>query len=262
LQTKHLRSWRSFEEQLNNLQGVSVFDGLPGTNYLFRGQSNADWDLITTLERHYPDWTWRRYLRAVRSVAPTIETMTNRHWDLPPYAETTEWGSSFDDGLQMIPGYDFWVYLRHHGFPSPLLDWSRSPYVAAFFAFRYPSAKRVSIFCYQETPTGGKSSGSNRPVIHTHGPFVRSHPRHVLQQGEYTTCSTLEGGQWQYTKHSDVFALNDPDQDRLWKFTLPATERAAVLKHLNKYNLNAYSLFATEEALLETLALDHMARDL
>jgi hypothetical protein len=31
--------------------------------------------------------------------------------------------------------YDFMTRLRHHGFPSPLLDWPQSPYTAAFFAF-------------------------------------------------------------------------------------------------------------------------------
>jgi hypothetical protein len=43
-------------------------------------------------------------------------------------------------------------------------------------------------------------------------------------------------------------------QDLLWKFNLSANERTKVLHSLDIYNLNSYSLFGTEESLMETMA--------
>lgn len=39
-----------------------------------------------------------------------------------------------------------------------------------------------------------------------------------------------------------------------WKFTIPVTERMRVLAVLDEHNLNAFSLFGSEESLMETLA--------
>jgi len=36
---------------------------------------------------------------------------------------------------------------------------------------------------------------------------------------------------------------------------MPASEQVYVLKQLEEYNLNAYSLFGSEESLMETLAI-------
>jgi FRG domain len=258
VETKDLARWQDFEREVEilNHRGNDVL-GTRKARLLFRGQADSSWPLSTTLERRAgTSWKWQTYLRLARVTLPQVQPMTEREWQLPEHAATEPWGSSYDDTLKSIPAYDYWIYLRHHGFPSPLFDWSRSPYVAAFFAFRVDCrAERVAIYCYQQYVTGGKVSSSNKPSIQVHGPYVNTHRRHILQQCEYTTCSVFNDNAWSYAKHSDVFAEGEPEQDLLWKFTLPASERLGVLKRLNDFNLNAFSLFPTEDALLETVAL-------
>ena len=83
---------------------------------------------------------------------------------------------------------------------------------------------------------------------------MATHRRHFLQQSDYTLCVIFRNF-WCFANHEDVFGRDDTRQDLLWKFNIPWTERLKVLSLLDAYNLNAFSLFDSEEALKETMAL-------
>jgi FRG domain len=265
-----LDTWQEFKQAVNKLR--SDYERLRTTHSVslptFRGQASSTWRLETTLERaHHPTMKIGDYGALMAKIAPEICTNTNRRFEVPGPIEWEYWLKKIDDEQYFapgsLPGYEFMVYLRHQGFPSPLLDWTDSEFVAAYFAFADTKSDekdaRVAIYAYMEYGGSYKVGSVRMPAISGMGPYVMSHPRHFTQQARYTYCKKLdEGGSWTYVPHSLVFE-SDPKslvdaQDVLIQYTLPASERDVVLRELMRFNLTAYSLFATEEALMKTMA--------
>ena len=251
--------WQKFEQWLGELR--RCVGQKAASRLLFRGQENSEWPVETILERNgHRKMYFADYYRLITGMGPAVHAFTGV--SSPTYDPNLPKGFSgvesfFEpDRFPSGPHYDYMAYLRHHGFPSPLLDWSRSPYVAAFFAFRYanPQHEKRSIYAYCESLTGCKGGAVGEHRIRTLGPYVRTHPRHFLQQSVYTVCESLGvNDNWQYDSHQEVFENARPGQDFVWKFDIPSTVRVKVLRLLDEFNLNAYSLFDSEESLLETL---------
>lgn len=225
------------------------------TPVLFRGHDDASYKLKTSLER-YSDkrYSPKEYWNVMRAIRPTLETCTGKTWDFSTKYNRTD---KVPQAPQASQEYEFMVYLRHHGFPSPLLDWTRSFYIAAFFAFQSAQVNKepnVSIYSFDEYPRGHKGGSSNEATIVGHGSTITTHKRHFSQQAQYTLCYKPVEGEYFYCSHEEAFARKNDEQDILNKFIIPKTERPKVLEKLNMMNINAYSLFGSEERLLETLA--------
>jgi hypothetical protein len=232
---------------------------------LFRGLGSSDWKLETTLERSYPmercDSTQGllEYYRKILAVRPSIETFTGKLWPIPDLMEFKTSLSPgdflFDDLLRKHSGvYEYLIFLRHHGFPSPLLDWTASPYVAAFFAFdeMARTATHVSIYALlQDTIT---SYSNHRPNVRVLGPYVRSHPRHMLQHSRYSVCLQVQDEEFFFVPHEDALTKAVGAEGELIKFKLPGAERTAALRHLDLMNINPFALFSSDDSLIRTTA--------
>jgi hypothetical protein len=261
-----LPNWEAFTAELQKIRN-DLNENASGEppELLFRGQSDSAWPLTTTLERaDCEGMSFAEYYRlTVHRVRPTVEALTGATWDVPDYDTAMEQVFRSDRDLffsrrfPSVSFYRYMVYLRHHGFPSPLLDWTSSMHVAAFFAFRATGkAETRSIYVYCERPIGIKGGALGEPAMRPIGKYVRTHARHFRQQSDYTICAAFDENfsGWRFHPHDKVF-WNRGRQDYVWKFDLPSTERTAILKSLDQYNLNAFSLFDSPETLLETMWL-------
>lgn len=108
-----VRSWSHF---------VDVIEGWSGfRNWAFRGQGDAAWALRSALSRHIEVSgvcadAWPGQEQRIRRI---FERKAHLHLVDPPKADELEW----------------LALMQHHGAPTRLLDFTWSPYVAAFFAF-------------------------------------------------------------------------------------------------------------------------------
>ena len=269
MQEIDVKHWCDFDAEIQRLGAQrEAKTGRSLKAPLFRGLGNSEWGLQTTLERSYPQeridetLSFRKYYWKADAAKPAVETLTGEKWDaVPDFVHLDRWLKEgkhhwLNRFLNEQPAiYEYLVYLRHHGFPSPLLDWTASPYVAALFAFDAvcEGTEEVCIYEFLQDTIHADSTNNHLFIV---GPYIRSHRRHFSQQSRYSMCVRLELEQRDYLFCPHEQAIPDaagPNGD-LFKFRIPAKERLAVLKHLDLMNINPFSVLGSEDSLVRTIA--------
>lgn len=124
--------WQSFKKHLmddehaEELLRPSGFG--PSLSPMFRGHANPTWKLASPWDRRLARLAPRSALKNRSDSDRVLTSLLAKFQDLAI-------GLPGLRSRELVGDDEWWTVGRHYGLATPLLDWTRSPYVAAFFAF-------------------------------------------------------------------------------------------------------------------------------
>lgn len=230
--TYRLRSWSAFSSFLDG----DVFGTTDSGGYVWRGQRRSDWNLGSSLDR----------LFAQLGIDSDFDHRSQEHLERFKYAARGRRGLN----PPKLEDREWWALGQHYGLATPLLDWSRSPFAAAYFAFETlaPDATEYRVVYGLDVSSvdaknveimlGPSLESGRAPVIEFIDPLSDENPRLVSQGSLFTrapigtpverwVAQAFEG-----STHPVLLRIEIPDGDRL-----------PCLRALNRMNINHVSLF-------------------
>ena len=224
--------------------------------WAFRGEVSAQWPLVTSLARRLQTYCEERELWPLREARALRVFRRKAHIYLADR-------SVIDDDLRCL------ALMQHHGAQTRLLDFTKSPYVAAFFALEdavtdaavyalntpvlwsaAPSADAALTRDRIDPRTAGNFErfflGNRLPIVWFGEPSVMDR-RLVAQSGLFVVPGQLDRPLDQILDDYDAGAT-----PLLVKYVLPLQMRAQAMHALYRMNVTNASLFrkrSTDHAL-------------
>ena len=221
---KKLSTWDEFKKEVQNL---------PLRDHIFRGQKkSSEWRLRTAFHR-----SGRADLRAfIENDIRELHAST---------INLTSYKFALENPLDLA---SFYALLQHHGYPTPLQDWTYSPYIAAYFAYAGISKNiekqtgHCRIFTFASRQFNGEIQRKNviagiPPHFSLLEPLAIENQRMFNQQGFFavTNVDDVES----HIKHLEELGKNT----YLRAFDLPTNLRAEIMQDLERMGITAATMF-------------------
>lgn len=246
--TIQITSWEEFVALSAKLDG-----------WAFRGHQDERWPLISSLTRYLYDFIpnrkgWRaREERAIRIFR------RKAHNYLPD-------ANVLDEDLRCL------ALMQHHGAPTRLLDFTKSPFVAAFFALE-KATSNAAVFAlntpvlYNATPIGRpelsrdeidprRKGNFERHYIDNHeeviwiGEPTQMDRRLVAQSGTFVLPGVID------KSLDQILSQYGTNETLISKIILPQAMREEAMRALYRMNITNSTLFPDLEGLARSIAFE------
>lgn len=204
-------------------------------NYVFRGQSNANWNLTSTLDRLI------RHARRTGVKQGSIDQFVKKHID----RFRLEIRGRRGDNPSKLEENELWALGQHYGLATPLLDWSQSPYISMFFALASlinNNAQRRVLWCLNRRQVECINDGlSDKEKLYLISPDSDDNKRLLGQSGLFSKGPVMKHVD-EWVRDKSTMNSNTPV---LLKIVFPGefNFRKSALKKLQLMNINHSTLF-------------------
>jgi hypothetical protein len=269
-----ITSWAEFQEWIAPFKDVGCF----------RGHRDASWDLVTTLDRALQTTITIQTDVIHSEVRTKLNFTENEKAILSDFQRGAHHSHAKTPGLYEI--IDWLALMQHYGAPTRLLDWTRSPYVAMYFALETRSDEDAALWALdmrwlerrshelllqgQDERSGPVPSdvsqlsrfideiligGEMKPFVVVPASPVQLHERMIAQQGQLL-CSLNPDIAFSTLLLGMFLHPTKVDHPVVSKAVLKKDSRIAFLEELHRMNIHRASLFPGLDGFARALSID------